>query len=39
MDMIIDFPGGAKVDAHFGPFTVTTDQQDRGVQFENALSD
>ncbi|HEY5984272.1 MAG TPA: OsmC family protein [Anaerolineales bacterium] len=26
MDMIIDFPGGTKVDAHFGPFTVTTDQ-------------
>jgi len=26
MDMIIDFPGGARVDAHFGPFTVPTDQ-------------
>jgi len=26
MDMIIDFPGGAKVDAHFGGFTVQTDQ-------------
>jgi len=26
MDMIIDFPGGAKVDAHFGIFTVETDQ-------------
>ena len=26
MDMIIDFPGGACVDAHFGPFTVHTDQ-------------
>jgi len=26
MEMIIDFPGGAKVDAHFGPFTVHTDQ-------------
>lgn len=26
MDMIIDFPGGARVDAHFGPFTVATDQ-------------
>ena len=24
--MIIDFPGGAKVDAHFGTFTVNTDQ-------------
>ncbi|BAJ64911.1 MULTISPECIES: OsmC family protein [Anaerolinea] len=26
MEMIIDFPGGAKVDAHFGQFTVKTDQ-------------
>ncbi len=26
MEMIIDFPGGAKVDAHFGSFTVKTDQ-------------
>jgi putative redox protein len=26
MDMIIDFPGGLRVDANFGPFTVTTDQ-------------
>ncbi len=26
MEMIIDFPGGAKVDAHFGEFTVRTDQ-------------
>ena len=26
MEMIIDFPGGAKVDAHFGTFTVNTDQ-------------
>ena len=24
--MIIDFPGGAKVDAHFNSFTVNTDQ-------------
>jgi ribosomal protein S12 methylthiotransferase accessory factor len=24
--MIIDFPGGARVDAHFGAFTVQTDQ-------------
>ena len=30
MDMIIDFPGGAKVDAHFGAFTVTTDQPSAG---------
>jgi len=26
MEMIIDFPGGARVDAHFGDFTVQTDQ-------------
>jgi len=26
MEMIIDFPGGAKVDAHAGEFTVHTDQ-------------
>jgi len=26
MELIIDFPGGSRVDAHFGPFTVATDQ-------------
>lgn len=26
MEIMIDFPGGAKVDAHFGQFTVKTDQ-------------
>jgi ribosomal protein S12 methylthiotransferase accessory factor len=26
MEMIVDFPGGARVDAHFGSFTVQTDQ-------------
>jgi len=26
MEMLNDFPGGARVDAHFGPFTVKTDQ-------------
>lgn len=30
MDMIIDFPGGAKVDATFGGFTVKTDQPPMG---------
>jgi len=30
MEMIIDFPGGAKVDAHFGDFTVKTDQPAMG---------
>ena len=26
MEMIIDFPGGQRVDAHFGGFTIPTDQ-------------
>src|SRR6266545_7988726 len=26
MEMIIDFPGSSRVDAHFGNFTVATDQ-------------
>ena len=26
MELIIDFPGGERVDAHFGTFTVKTDQ-------------
>lgn len=30
MEMTIDFPGGARVDAHFGPYTVTTDQPLQG---------
>ena len=30
MEMIIDFPGGAKVDAHFGPYTVPSDQPPPG---------
>jgi putative redox protein len=30
MEMIIDFPGGARVDAHFGPYTVETDQPPMG---------
>ena len=30
MEMIIDFPGGARVDAHFGPYTVPTDQPPSG---------
>lgn len=25
-EFVIDFPGGARVDAHFGPYTVKTDQ-------------
>ena len=30
MEMIIDFPGGARVDAHFGSYTVNTDQPPMG---------
>lgn len=30
MEMLIDFPGGARVDAHFGPYTVMTDQPTMG---------
>jgi putative redox protein len=30
MEMIIDFPGGARVDAHFGQYTVHTDQPPHG---------
>jgi putative redox protein len=26
MEMLIDFPGGSRVDAHFGNFTIKTDQ-------------
>ncbi len=26
MEITVDFPGGARVDAHFGAFTVATDQ-------------
>jgi putative redox protein len=30
MEMIVDFPGGARVDAHFSGFTVKTDQPPMG---------
>ena len=30
MEMTIDFPGGARVDAHFGDFVVRTDQPPSG---------
>ena len=30
MEMTIDFPGGARVDAHFGSFVVPTDQPPSG---------
>lgn len=30
MEMIVDFPGGARVDAHFGDFVIPTDQPPSG---------
>jgi putative redox protein len=30
MEMTISFPGGARVDAHFGPYTLRTDQPPEG---------
>jgi putative redox protein len=30
MELTIDFPGGSRVDAHFGPYTVKTDQPAAG---------
>jgi len=30
MELLIDFPGGARVDAHFNGFTVKTDQPPQG---------
>jgi ribosomal protein S12 methylthiotransferase accessory factor len=30
MDMVIDFPGGARVDAHYGPYDIMTDQPPAG---------
>ncbi len=30
MEMMIEFPGGARVDARIGPFTVHTDQSSHG---------
>jgi len=38
MEMIVDFPGGARVDAHFGPFTVATDQPTSGGGANSAPS-
>jgi putative redox protein len=36
MEMVIDFPGGARVDAHFGAFTVKTDQPPQGGGTDSA---
>ena len=30
MEMVVNFPGGARVDAHFGPYTIETDQSAHG---------
>lgn len=30
MELMVDFPGGARVDAHYGPFTILTDQPPSG---------
>lgn len=38
MEMIIEFPGGAKVDAAFGKFTVKTDQPVMGGGEDSAPS-
>jgi putative redox protein len=38
VEMIVDFPGGARVDAHFGPFTVATDQPTSGGGANSAPS-
>lgn len=32
MEMVVDFPGGDRVDAHFGPYSVQTDQPAPGYQ-------
>jgi len=31
MEILVDFPGGSRVDAHFGNFTVPTDQPPTGT--------
>lgn len=36
MEMMIDFPGGDRVDAHFGGFTVMTDQPKQGGEAGSA---
>jgi putative redox protein len=30
MEILIDFPGGLRVDAHMGPYTISTDQPQAG---------
>jgi putative redox protein len=38
MDMIVTFPGGARVDAQFGPHTIKTDQPARSGGDDSAPS-
>jgi putative redox protein len=38
MEIVIDFPGGAKVDAHFGSHTIHTDQPAQGGGEDSAPS-
>jgi ribosomal protein S12 methylthiotransferase accessory factor len=38
MEMIIDFPGGARVDAHVGPHIVKTDQPIQGGGEDSAVT-
>lgn len=38
MEMTVDFPGGVKVDAHFGNFTISTDQPIAGGGEDTAPS-
>jgi putative redox protein len=38
MDMIVTFPGGARVDAQFGPHTIRTDQPARSGGDDSAPS-
>ncbi len=35
-EMTIDFPGGARVDAHYGPYTIKTDQPPSGGGSDSA---
>jgi len=38
MEMVIEFPGGDRVDAHFGPYTVATDQPPYGGGIASAAT-
>lgn len=38
MELLIDFPGGDRVDAHFGPYTIPTDQPPYGGGLASAAT-